>query len=269
MPDMKLRILNHGAMHCDLTWLLLKPMVTIADRSHQGMPSPWVEAPTHTVLIDHPDGRILWDTSVPSTWEEYWKITGLQEFFPYDAVSEDQYFENLLPARGAGLEDIDMVILSHLHFDHAGNLARFKDTNARLICTKAEKEGAFSFEGPFQGAHLRSDYEGLNLETVEGDTEIVPGVTLLEAPGHTWGTCALKVDLPNTGTMIFTSDAVYRSESWGPPATGAAIVWNNLAWLSSVEKLRKIAEASNATLVFGHDAEQMKTLRTGPDDYYD
>ena len=269
MPDIKARIVNHGAMHCDLTWLLLKPMATIADRAHPDMPRAWVECPTHTVLIEHPDGRILWDTSCPSNWEDHWKVTGFQDFFPYDAVSEDQLFDNALHARGVGVEDIDMVIMSHLHFDHAGNVAKFKDTGAKLICTKAERDGAFGIDGPFAGAHLRADYEGLDFETMEGDTEILPGITLIEAPGHTWGTCALKVDLANSGTMIFTSDALYRSESWGPPATGAAIVWNNLDWLRSVEKLRTIAEKSNATMVFGHDADQMKTLRTGVDDYYD
>ncbi|MGH9055806.1 MAG: N-acyl homoserine lactonase family protein [Acidimicrobiales bacterium] len=266
---MKLRILNHGAMHSDLIWLLLKPMSTIADRSHKDMPRPWVEVPTHTVLIEHPEGKILWDTSCPSNWEQHWAVTGFQEFFPYDGVTEEQYFENSLKAHGLGPEDIDYVILSHLHFDHAGNVHRFKGTGAKLVCTKAERDGAFGFDGAFLGAHLRADYEGLEFETVEGDTEILPGITIIEAPGHTWGTCALKVDLPNSGTYIFTSDAVYRGDSWGPPAVGAAIVWNNLQWLSSVDKLRGIAEKSNATMVFGHDADQIKTLRTGVDDYYD
>jgi len=56
----------------------------------------------------------------------------------------------------------------------------------------------------------------------DGDEEFVDGVTLIQAPGHTWGTCSLKVDLPNTGSMIFTSDAVYLKAAWGPPAVGSA-----------------------------------------------
>ena len=127
---------------------------------------------------------------------------------------------------------------------------------------------AFGFEGVFNGAHLRSDYEGLEFETVAGDTEFLPGVTLIEAPGHTPGTMALRVDLPDEGTMIFTSDAVYMGDSYGPPAVPAAIVNDLNDFYSSVEKIRGIAEESDATVIFGHDAKQLATLRTAPDGYY-
>ncbi|MGK3107064.1 hypothetical protein [Streptomyces sp. WAC05858] len=48
--------------------------------------------------------------------------------------------------------------------------------------------------------------------------------------GHTPGTMAMKVELPETGTMLFTSDAVYMGDSYGPPATPAAIVDDLTAW---------------------------------------
>jgi hypothetical protein len=56
--------------------------------------------------------------------------------------------------------------------------------------------------------------------------------------------------------------------SYGPPAMGAAIVWDNQAWLRSVEKIRNIAERINATLVFGHDPDQIHELRIAPDGSY-
>jgi N-acyl homoserine lactone hydrolase len=265
----KLHILNHGNMHCDLGWLIAQAGVTLASRDNPTMPRQWVECPTHTAVIEHPDGWILWDTTVPRDWETHWAIAGSQELFPYDDVREDQYFDNQLHGLGIGLEDIKYVVLSHLHADHAGNAKLFKDTGATLMVTQAEYDGAMGFEGDVTGVHIKSDYEDLNWTTVAEDTEIVDGVTLIQAPGHTWGTCALKVDLPNTGTMIFTSDAVYLNAAYGPPSVGPAVVYDSLAWLDSVEKLRGIAEKSNAQLVFGHDAEQMKTLRLAPDAYYD
>ena len=79
---------------------------------------------------------------------------------------------------------------------------------------------------------------------------------------------SLQLDLADTGTMIFTSDAIYMKASHGPPAVGAAIVWNNLEWLRSVEKIRNIAERTNATLVFGHDPDQTKQLRIAPSGSY-
>src|SRR5450759_3798494 len=122
--------------------------------------------------------------------------------------------------------------------------------------------------GAVEGAHLKADYEGLDFETVSGDAEFLPGVTLIEAPGHTPGTMAMKVDLPETGTMIFTSDAVYMGDSYGPPAPPAAIVNDLSAWYASVAKLRGIAEQSDAMVIFGHDAEQLRSLRRAPDGFY-
>ena len=99
-------------------------------------------------------------------------------------------------------------------------------------------------------------------------TEIVPGVSVIQTPGHTWGTMSLRVDLPNEGTKIFTSDAVYMEESYGPPAIGAAIVWSSLDWLESVEKLRRIEQETGAEMIFGHDEAQRQNFKMGPDEYY-
>jgi glyoxylase-like metal-dependent hydrolase (beta-lactamase superfamily II) len=264
----KVTILPCGAMTADLTWLLLKPGKSITDRHHKDGPAPWVDVPTHCVLVETDEGRVLWDTSCPRDWEDRWGPTGLQDFFPYDKVAEDEYLDSRLNQVGIGLDQIDYVILSHLHFDHAGNANMFKNTNAKMVCHEKEKDFAFGFDGLFTGAHLKTDYEDLTLQTVDGDTEFLPGVHLIETPGHTVGTMSMRVDLPDTGTMIFTSDAVYMGESYGPPATPAAIVNNLESFYSSVEKLRGIQEQTNATMVFGHDAEQIHQLRVGPNESY-
>jgi len=144
----------------------------------------------------------------------------------------------------------------------------FKDSGARLVCSDAEKEFAFGFEGAFTGAHIKADYEGLEFETVSGDAEFLPGVSFIQTPGHTPGSMSMRVDLPETGTMIFTADAVYMGASYGPPAVPAAIVNNLEQFYSSVEKLRAIATETNATLVFGHDPEQIRQLRVAPSGSY-
>lgn len=70
--------------------------------------------------------------------------------------------------------------------------------------------------------------DGLRWAQLTEDTEVMEGVRLFEAPGHTWGTMCLMVDLPNTGTMIFTFDAAYMRESYGPPPVArpsSGIAW--------------------------------------------
>lgn len=262
------RILDCGAMSTDLTWLLLMPGRTIRPRQEKDRPPEWYTCTTHCVLVDTPEGRLLWDTSCPRDWETRWAPTGLQEFFPYDQVSEEEYLDSRLHQVGLELGDIDYVVLSHLHFDHAGNAGMFAGTGVKMVCSDKEKEFALGFEGEFNGAHIKTDYAGLDLETVSGDVDFLPGVRLLQAPGHTAGTMAMQVDLPETGTMIFTSDAIYLGDSYGPPATPAAIVNDLSAWYSSVEKIRGIAERTQATVVFGHDSAQLRSMRLAPEGSY-
>jgi N-acyl homoserine lactone hydrolase len=179
-------ILSCGAMTADLTWLLLAPGRAIRTRQNKHLPAEWVDVPTHCVLVDTPDGKLLWDTSCPRDWESRWAPTGLQDFFPYENVSDDEYLDARLKQIGVAPGDIDYVVLSHLHFDHAGNVQAFKETNARLVCSAKEKEWAFGLE----------------------------------------------------------------------------------QFYSSVEKLRGIATEANATVVFGHDPDQIKQLRTAPEGSY-
>ena len=264
----KLHVLDCGAMSCDLTWLLLKPGRTIKTRQEKGTPTEWYPCTTHAVLVETDEGTMLWDTSCPRDWETRWEPTGLQDFFPYDQVSDEQYLDARLGQLGVSPDSLDYVVLSHLHFDHAGNVRMFENTGAKLVCSEAEKEWAFGYEGAFNGAHLKADYEGLDFETVSGDAEFLPGVTLIQAPGHTPGTMSMQVDLPESGTMIFTSDAIYMGDSYGPPTTPAAIVNDLTAFYDSVEKIRGIAERTDAMVVFGHDAEQLRSMRTSPDGFY-
>lgn len=264
----RLHVLDCGAMSCDLTWLLLKPGRSIRPRAERDKPVEWYPCTTHAVLVETPEGTLLWDTSCPRDWETRWVPTGLQEFFPYDQVTDEQYLDARLGQLGVSPEQLDYVVLSHLHFDHAGNVKMFEGTGAKLVCSKPEQDFAFGYEGAFNGAHLRADYDGLDFETVEGDTEFLPGVTLIQAPGHTPGTMAMQVDLPESGTMIFTSDAVYMGDSYGPPATPAAIVNDLSAWYGSVEKVRNLAEKTDATVVFGHDADQLHSMRRAPEGSY-
>ncbi len=259
--SIKLTILDHGNMHCDLTWLVLKGETTLASRSNPAMPRQWVESPTHTVLIEHPDARILWDTSCPADWETRWAVAGNQEYFPYDGHTEDQLFANKLDSLGLGLDAIDVLIMSHLHGDHAGNLREVAGAGAKVYVSKDEFDGAFGFDGPSFGAHIKSDYEGVEFETFSGDLEFVPGVKILQSPGHTWGTCSLQVDLPKSGTMLFTSDAVYCSQNWDPPGYQSAVIWDSRANEASVERLKRVASQNDAFLLFGHDVAQMDALR--------
>lgn len=267
--DTRVRIIPCGAMTTDLTWLLLAPGRTMRRRQDKGLPAEWVLSPSHCVLVETPEGRLLWDTSCPRDWETRWAAAGLNDFFPYDHVAEDEYLDSRLAQLAITPEDVDFVVVSHMHMDHVGNASMFDNGHTRFFCSKAEKDYAFSFEGDFLGSHLKAaDYGSLDWETVEGDGEFLPGVSFIQTPGHTPGSMSMKVDLPETGTMIFTADAVYMGANYGPPVIPASVVNDLGEWYASVEKLRSIGEASDAMMIFGHDAGQLDNLKLAPAGVY-
>lgn len=253
-------VLVCGTMHCDRSSMVI-------GTDYDG-PS-WVENPSLAVLVETSEGTLLWDTSAPRDWRTRWAEQGGAERHPYDNVAENEYLDVQLHDAGYGLEDIDYVVFSHLHLDHAGNGQMFADTGSKLICSKAEKDFAFGFDGAFYGGHLKADYDGLDIATVEGDTELLPGVTLIQAPGHSPGSMAMQVDLADSGTMIFTSDTVFLGENFGPPVAQPGFVHDLDEWYASVEKLKGIQERTDATMVFGHDAEQVPHLKRAPEVWYE
>ena len=269
-PSIKVYVQHHGNMMCDYHWLIVSAG-QLANKSNPTTPSTWGPCPTHTVVVDHPDGRLLFDTTCPRDWQQRWTPTVAKEWFPYEDVSSEQYFEERLKQLKLDPSDFKYVAMSHLHLDHAGNLGLFKHTDAKVLVHKKEYQGAISIPGEAMGFHLKADYmmDGLRWIKLTEDTEVMEGVRLFEAPGHTWGTMCLMVDLPNTGTMIFTSDAAYMRESYGPPPAGAAIVWDSLGWLNSIERIRSFADMRDAIIIFGHDPNQIKEIRLAPEEYYD
>lgn len=268
MPKgMRAAVLPVGNLSADLSWLLLDPFRVMADRYNRSKPATWVDVPVHCVYIEHPEAKIMWDAGVPRDWEQRWEPTGLRDFWPFEA-DEDQWPDSRLRQLNLEPGDIDLLVLSHLHWDHAGMAADlWKGTRTKVICSTAEHEGAFSFEGYNLGPHVKKDYDGLKFDTVSEDTEILPGVKVLQTPGHTWGTMSLQLDLPDSGTMIFTSDAIYLKENYADPPIAPAIVYDSQKWLTSVEKIRSAAEKTNATVIFGHSAEQIKEIKTFPEFY--
>ena len=267
-PPIKVYVQYHGNMMCDYQWLVAKPERLA---SVHGCPcATWGPSPSHTVIVEHPDGRLLFDVTCPPDWRDRWTPLA-RDWFPYQDVTSEQYFVERLKQLKLEPSDFTYVALSHLHMDHVGNLGLFQHSNAKVIVHQKEFDGAMAIPAEAQGFYLKSDYhmDGLDWIQVTQDTEVMDGVHLLEVPGHTWGTMCLMVHLPHTGTMIFTSDAIFMRESYGPPPVEGIVVWDSLGWLHSVERIRNFATLHNATVIFGHDLKQIKEMRLAPDAYYD
>ncbi len=101
---------------------------------------------------------------------------------------------------GIAAGEVDLVIQTHLHYDHSGNTYRCK--NARVIVQKSELEYAQA-PHPMQGylydpALLRD----LRFEVVEGDHQILPGIEVIHLPSHTPGVQAVSVNTAEGKVVI-------------------------------------------------------------------
>jgi N-acyl homoserine lactone hydrolase len=98
-------------------------------------------------------------------------------------------------------EDIDIVIATHLHCDHIALNYLYK--NAKFVVQKRELEYALNPHPIDAVLYDRPSFEGLNWEIIDGDTEIVPGVSVFLTPGHSPGGQSVEVETP-AGKAVIT-----------------------------------------------------------------
>ncbi len=131
---------------------------------------------------------------------------------------EDQCPARALSRIGVDPDEVDVVIISHLHFDHAANNGLFR--HAEFLIQKRELEYAVNplpihargYEHPAAGfAH--PVFEGTKWTEVDGDQELAAGIEVLFTPGHTPGLQALRVET-SRGPVVIASDNIPLYENW-------------------------------------------------------
>ena len=161
-------------------------------------------------LIEGAPEKILVDTGPPSPEEASRYGFTLER-------SPDEDPIRALAAVGVTPEDIGVVILSHLHWDHASNNHLFP--RARILVQREELRYAIAplptglrgYGAPTCG--MRPHYLGMPLTTVQGDKELCHGISLLFTPGHTPGSQSVVVTT-ESGNYVIASDTVPTFENW-------------------------------------------------------
>lgn len=131
-------------------------------------------------LIEGASKNILVDTGCSA---DYLNSIG----FPSKPISTQ---EKELEKVGLTVDDIDMVIITHLHSDHAKDADKFR--NAKFVVQKSELEFAAN-PHPIQAGwfvELPQD----RLEVVDGDKEILEGIRVIHTPGHTPGGQSILIE---------------------------------------------------------------------------
>jgi N-acyl homoserine lactone hydrolase len=173
---------------------------------------------------------------------------------------------NRLAELGLTLADIDILVATHCHFDHIGNLADFSASEI-VIHRDALIAGLDRGKANQPGGIPESAADGtpLNYRVIESDTDLASGLTLIETPGHAPGHLSVFLRLPETGPIILAIDAIYSQTN--RDAANYSVAADPTQARASAERLIALAESENALLIYGHDPSQWATLKKAPDQY--
>jgi N-acyl homoserine lactone hydrolase len=176
--------------------------------------------PVYVHVIHHPDARVLVDT-------------GMTELHPLVADMDPRLTP--LSTQDFDIARVDIVVNTHLHFDHCGGNHLFP---GRPIYVQREE---------LEDARTQDDYtirewvdaEGVTYVPVDGELELLPGVRLVPAPGHTRGSQVVVVETGGRPVVVVGDTAVWFGELDDPQTEGQQLVRAldpELVWLAHVEE---------------------------------
>lgn len=162
--------------------------------------------------------------------------------------------------------NIDLLVCTHFDGDHSGHHAAF--SNAELVVQRQHYELARSGYPRFSGTRDQWDASSLRYRQIEGDTQLLPGLELIETSGHVPGHQSVLVRLPQTGPVLLAIDAVPQQRVFTPEREAGPMDMDLELLRASTRKLLDLAQREHVSLViFGHDGEQWQTLKKVPEFY--
>ncbi len=211
------------------------------------------------LLVDGPGYRLLVDTGVGDKEGD--------AFADMFALEREQNLFDALAAVDVRPESVTHVVNTHLHFDHCGGNTRLDDDgqavpafpSARYVVQKGEWKDAVRPHERSRSSYLARNFlpirEAGLLDLVEGEVEIMPGVTLLPTPGHTPHHQSLLIDLAEGRRLFYPADLIPTSSHLPLPW----IMSYDLEPLRTLESKRAVmarAREENWIWFFEHEREQ-------------
>jgi glyoxylase-like metal-dependent hydrolase (beta-lactamase superfamily II) len=210
-------------------------------------------------LIKKADKLLLWDTGIPSIAKD--KPIEDDSF----KATLDKTLTEHLKDNGLTHNDITHVAVSHGHFDHSANIAEFP--HATLIMQRAEYD--FIMNNPKHAEkifiypnHFKYFTSGKGkIRLLDGDTDLFNDGTLqaISLTGHTPGHMALLIKLSNGKNYVLSGDQWHFDENY---ASNDLPIFNydKKHTLESSDKLKKIIQENNATLIIQHEPKDAKQV---------
>lgn len=215
------------------------------------------------VIQTDADETVLIDTGFPGKYADDAQAAtredGLGAFGRVVTLTHDNLAPSQLARLGLGPGDIDVMIQSHTHIDHVGFMHAFPDVPILI----ADAERALPHPLYWSGAPVM-EWPDAEYHRVRADMTLGPGFDVLLVPGHAPGQLAFVLELPDTGPVVLTSDAISRPAE---PDTGYAGAWNAALALHHADRLLRRAAEEDALVIYGHCPAQWPRLRKAPEWY--
>jgi len=198
-----------GVLLGHVPWVRWEPLVSNEiDKQNR------LQQALNCLLVETPAGRVLVETGIGERLDEKTSRVRCVEGRPILDAMRVARFDP---------QTVNIVALSHLHFDHAGGLldadGQRAFANAKIVAQRAEWEIAFD-DNPrivagYDQAELRLVHRFAETDSVDGDLELMRGVTVIQTGGHTAGHQAIVVR-GRAGTVGFFGDLCMRPWSADP-----------------------------------------------------
>jgi glyoxylase-like metal-dependent hydrolase (beta-lactamase superfamily II) len=206
---------------------------------------------TNCLLLRCGDRVALVETGCGDKWSDKARsIFAIEERTVVDALGE----------QGVSTETVNDVIVTHLHFDHAGGLTKADGDDVVPVFAEAsihvqgrEWEDAIANRSTMRGTYLRTHLDPVadRVVLLDGEQEILPGVRSWPMPGHTWGQQAVLIDTAD-GVVCFPGDVCPTRHHVGAPYSMGYDMLPYQNMLSKRMLLERAAEES-WTLVLDHE----------------
>lgn len=235
--------------------------IDMALRAITGEREGSMDLPIMSWLIEHPQGLVLFDTGMHVGLQtDVTRLGSNNSFLTVDYHPGEEVAARL-DNRGVRPDDIDVVVISHLHFDHAGGCGQLPD--ARIVINQAEWSAGHDQALIEGGVYDPVDYDhGHDVEEVEDGHDVFGDGRLIcvATPGHTAGHQALRVEL-DSGPVVLTGDCVYFQRMLDEmlvPRFG----FDTELQKRSMERLAGMRD-DGCRLLYGHDRDQIDGLPEG------
>ncbi len=258
MPEVTL--IDRGRVRADTAYVI--DGYSMASAENPNPDHERIDFVVWNAVVETDAGTFLWDTGCPANAAEYWPDPLYGAFEAYDA--EEHALEDDLADAGYELDDIDAVVMSHLHLDHAGQLGTFEGRDVPVYVHEEELKFAYYSAKTGDGsiAYLAPDFDrDLNWNIVHRDTHtIADGFELLHLPGHTPGVLGARIDTDD-GTLLIAGDEAYVDANYTDEVPlGPGLLWSERAWRDSLYTLKELERVHDCDVLHGHDLERFEEL---------